>query len=111
MRHNVFLGCTLRRERDGIIAKDLGTWPAIVQGYIFKATFSSTLLSEIIKSLVPMGVIRAADILAIDNKFRTLSLELKCLGTSFGGAMQKVSLSLGIQHGRRVIKAHWLIPG
>ena len=33
-----------------------------------------------------MGLIRTAAILAIDNRFRTLSLELKCLGTSFGGA-------------------------
>ena len=36
-----------------------------------------------------MGLIRAAAILAIDNRFRTLSLELKSLGTSFGGAKQK----------------------
>ena len=47
-----------------------------------------------------MGLIRAAAILAIDNRFRTPSVELKCLGTSFGGAKQK------FQHGRHVIKAH-----
>ena len=33
-----------------------------------------------------MGLIRAAAILAIDNRFRTLSLDLKCLGKSLGGA-------------------------
>ena len=53
----------------------------------------------------PMGLIRAASILAIDNRFRTWSLELKCLGTSFGGAKQKFGL-VGTQHGRRVIKAY-----
>ena len=39
-----------------------------------------------------MGLIRAAAILAIDNRIRTLSLELKCLGTSFGGAKQNISI-------------------
>ena len=52
-----------------------------------------------------MGLICAAAILAIDNRFRTPSLELKCLGTSFSGAKQKFQ-SLGTQHGRRLIKAH-----
>ena len=33
-----------------------------------------------------MGLIRAAAILAI---FRTPSLDLKCLGTSFGGAIEE----------------------
>ena len=51
-----------------------------------------------------MGLIRTAAILANDNRFRTLSLELKCLGTSLSGAKQTFQ-SLGIQHGRRVIKA------
>ena len=48
-----------------------------------------------------MGHIRAAAILAIDNRFRSPSLELKCLGTSFQ--------SLGFQHGRRVIMAYSLL--
>ena len=52
-----------------------------------------------------MRLICAAAILAIDNRIRTLSLELKCLGTSFGG-QNKIFQSLGIQHGRRMIKAH-----
>ena len=52
-----------------------------------------------------MGLNRAAAILAIDNRFRTPSLELKCLGTSFNGK-NKSFQSLGIQHGRRVIKTH-----
>ena len=39
-----------------------------------------------------MGLIRAAAILAIDNRFRTASLELECLGTSFGGQKQKFSI-------------------
>ena len=39
-----------------------------------------------------MGLIRAAAILAIDNRFRTPSFELKCLGTSFGGQNQKLSI-------------------
>ena len=39
-----------------------------------------------------MGLIRTVAILAIDNTFRTPSLELKCLGTSFGGAKQKFSI-------------------
>ena len=51
-----------------------------------------------------MGLIRAAAILAIENRFRTPSLELKYLGTSFGVQKQK-SHSLGTQHGRVVIKA------
>ena len=45
-----------------------------------------------------MGHIRAAAILAIDNR-------LKCLGTRFGGANKRFQ-SLGTQHGRRVIKVH-----
>ena len=36
-----------------------------------------------------MGLIRMAAILALDNRFRTPSLELKCLGMSLGG--QKLS--------------------
>ena len=39
-----------------------------------------------------MGLIRAAAILAIDNRFRTPRLELKCLGTRFGGVKQKFSI-------------------
>ena len=39
-----------------------------------------------------MGLIRAAAILAIDNRFRTPSLQLKCLGTSFGGPKQKFAI-------------------
>ena len=35
-----------------------------------------------------MGLFRAAAILAIENRFRTSSLELKCLGTSFGARKQ-----------------------
>ena len=54
-----------------------------------------------------MGLIRAAAILAVDNRCRTASLEFKCLGTSFGGAKQKFQ-SLGTQHGHRVIKAYAL---
>ena len=38
-----------------------------------------------------IGLIRAAAILAIDNRFGTLSLEVKCLGKSFGGAKRKFS--------------------
>ena len=41
-----------------------------------------------------MGLIRAAATLAIDNRFSTLSMELKWLGTSFVGA----------KHGRHVIR-------
>ena len=52
-----------------------------------------------------MGLIRAATILAVDERVRTPSLELKCLGTSFNGK-NKSFQSLGIQHGRRVIKTH-----
>ena len=55
-----------------------------------------------------MAFIRAAAILAIGNKFRTPSLELKCLGTSFV-AKDKSFESLGTQHGRRVIKTHYVI--
>ena len=36
-----------------------------------------------------MGLYRVAATLAIDNRFHTPSLELKCLGMSFGGAKQK----------------------
>ena len=39
-----------------------------------------------------MGLFRVAAILAIDNRFGTPSLELKCLGMSFGGAKQKFSI-------------------
>ena len=39
-----------------------------------------------------MGLIRAAAILAIDNRFRTPSLELKGLGTSFGAQKQNFSI-------------------
>ena len=41
---------------------------------------------------VEMGLIPAAATLAIDNRFRTQSLEYKCLGTSFSGAKQKFSI-------------------
>ena len=51
---------------------------------------------------IQMDHIRAAAILAIDNRFRTPRLELKCLETSFGGAKQKFSIPWD---GRRVIKA------
>ena len=40
-----------------------------------------------------MGLIRAAAILAIDNRIRTSSLELKCSGTSFGAQKQKFSIA------------------
>ena len=53
-----------------------------------------------------MGNIPAAAILPIDNRFRTQSLELKCLGTSFRGGQNKSFQSLGTQNGRPVIKAH-----
>ena len=43
-------------------------------------------------AMLRMGLIRAAAILAIDNRFRTLSLELKCLETSFGAQKQKFSI-------------------
>ena len=39
-----------------------------------------------------MGFIRATATLAIDNRFLTSSLELKCLGTSFGAQKQKISI-------------------
>ena len=39
-----------------------------------------------------MGLIRAAAVFSVDHRFRTPSLELKCLGTSFGGAKQKFSV-------------------
>ena len=47
-----------------------------------------------------MGLIGAVAILAIDNRFSTPSLGLKCLGTSLGtslgGAKQKFSIPLGL---------------
>ena len=51
-----------------------------------------------------MGFYHAAAILAIENRFRTPSLELKYMGTSFCGQNKRFQ-SLGTQHGRRVIKA------
>ena len=39
-----------------------------------------------------MCLIRVAAILAIDNRFRTPSLDLKCLGTSFGAQRQTFSI-------------------
>ena len=39
-----------------------------------------------------MGLIHTVAILARDNRFRTPNLELKCLGTSFGGTKQKFSI-------------------
>ena len=48
-----------------------------------------------------INLICAAAILAIDNRFRTPSLELKCLGSNFGGGKQEFQ-SLGTQHSRRV---------
>ena len=39
-----------------------------------------------------MGLIHAVAILARDNRFRTPNLELKCLGTSFGGTKQTFSI-------------------
>ena len=48
-----------------------------------------------------MGLIRAAAILAIDNRILTLSLELKWLGTSFGWAKQNILIpwdSTGAYH-------------
>ena len=39
-----------------------------------------------------LAPIRAAAILAIDNRFRTPSLELKCLRTRFGAQRQKFSI-------------------
>ena len=50
-----------------------------------------------------MGFIRAAAILATDNRFRTPSLELKCLATSFSVQKQKFSIPQDL-HSRRVIK-------
>ena len=41
---------------------------------------------------VKMGFYHAVAILAIDNSFRTPSLELKYMGTSFCGIKQKVSI-------------------
>ena len=41
----------------------------------------------------PMGLIRAAAIVARENRFRTLSLELKCLGTTVGALKQRLSIS------------------
>ena len=43
--------------------------------------------------------------MAIDIRFRTPRLELKCLGTSFGGE-NKGFQSHETKHGRLVIKAH-----
>ena len=43
-------------------------------------------------SFSTMGLIHVAAILAIGNIFRTPSLELKCLGTSFGGAKPKFTI-------------------
>ena len=40
-----------------------------------------------------MGLIRAAAILAIDNRFRTPSVAFKCFGASFGAHKQKFSIS------------------
>ena len=53
-----------------------------------------------------MGLTRAGAILAIDNRFYTPSLELKCLGTSFGGQKQKFSIPRDSTW-LRVIKAHY----
>ena len=56
-----------------------------------------------------MSLILVAAMLAIDNRFCALSFELKCLGMSFGGGgeeQNKISQSLGTQHGRPVIKVH-----
>ena len=39
-----------------------------------------------------MGLIRAAAKLALDDRFRTPSLELKCSGTTFGAQKQKFSI-------------------
>ena len=55
-----------------------------------------------------MDFIHTAAILAIDNRFRTPGLQLKCLETSFG-AQNKRFQSLGTQDGSRVIKAHWQV--
>ena len=56
-----------------------------------------------------MGLIRAAAILATDNRFRTPRLELKCFGNEFRCMRKNKSFqSLGIQHGRGVIKAYKL---
>ena len=43
-------------------------------------------------SVLGMGLIRAAAILAIDNRFHSLSLKLKCLGMSFGAQKQTFSI-------------------
>ena len=42
--------------------------------------------------LYAMGLISAAAILAIDNRFRTPSMELTCLETSFGAQKQQFSI-------------------
>ena len=55
-----------------------------------------------------MGLIGVAAILAIDNRFRTLSLKLKCLSRVSVG-QNKSFQSLRTQLGRHVIKAHYLI--
>ena len=48
--------------------------------------------SSISRAESAMDFIRAADISAIDNRSPTLSLELKCLETSFGAQKQKFSI-------------------
>ena len=52
-----------------------------------------------------MGLIRAVAVLPIDKRFRTPSLELKCLGTSFGGGKRKLFNRLELN-----MAAVWLRP-
>ena len=52
-----------------------------------------------------MGFYRAAAILALDDRFSTWSLELKCVGTSLWGTKQKFLIPQDSTW-RRVIKAH-----
>ena len=60
---------------------------ALVAIYEIESNISLQSFFDCDAVLGPMGRIRAAAILTIDNRFRTPSLELKCLGTSFGGAI------------------------
>ena len=53
-------------------------------------------IQKILLGSTNMGLIHAAAMLAIDNRFRIPSLELKCLGTSFGAQKQKFSIPLDL---------------
>ena len=61
---------------------------------------------HVVELLNAVGLYSRGSHIGYRHRFRTAGLELKCLGTSFGGQKQKFQ-SLGTQHGRRVIKTRF----